>query len=206
MCSSGGQVAADDQALQDANLKANTNLTAAYTSSMANQSQILGNLNARMAYQAANPMGYTPQQLHLATTSINENTSRAAKQAIGAAAAFGGTHGAADVGGGGTGAVVGQIASQAAQEKSSETAQLGSQDEALKQENMWKSLSGLQQVGADYGGAAGQDISGSLGASSAGVSAGGGVLQAKEQGWNELSGVLGGIAGLGKAAAGFMPK
>src|ERR1035437_4996710 len=96
MCSSGGKVAANDQALQDANVKAQTNLMADYSSSMANQNQILGNLKARMNFMASNPMGYTPQQLHLATTSINDNTARAAKQAIGAAAAFAGSRDAAD--------------------------------------------------------------------------------------------------------------
>src|ERR1035437_873255 len=122
-CSSGGKVAANDQALQDANVKAQTNLMADYGSSMANQSKILGNLQARMAYQSANPQGYTPTQLHAMTTSVNERTANAAKSAIGAAAAFAGQHGSSDVGGGGTGAMVGQIASQAAQAKAGELSQ-----------------------------------------------------------------------------------
>src|ERR1035437_4326865 len=203
MCSSGGKVAANDQALQDANVKAQTNLMADYSSSMANQNQILGNLKARMNFMASNPMGYTPQQLHAATTSINENTATAAKQAIGSAAAFAASHGSADVGGGGTGAMVGQIASQAAQAKSGELAQLGQQDAALKQENMWKSLGGLQQVGADYGGASGQAISGSIGSSEAGVGAGTGVTAAQQAGWQNFAGVLGGISGMAQAGVGM---
>lgn len=202
MCSSGGKVAANDLALQDANVKAQTNLMADYGSSLGNQSQILGQLKARMAYQASNPMGYTPQQLHAATTSINENTATAAKQAIGSAAAFAASHGSADVGGGGAGAMVGQIASQAAQAKSGQLASLGQQNEALKQENMWKSLGGLQQVGADYGSQSGQAISGSIGSSEAGVGAGTGVTAAKQAGWQDFAGVLGGISGMAQAGLG----
>ena len=188
MCSSGGQVAADDQALQNANLAANTALTQDYTSSIGKQNQILGNLTAKMNYMAANPMGYTPTELHNATTSINENTANAAKQAIGAASAFAARHGGADVGGGGTGAVVGQIGSQAAQEKAGELSSLSQQNEALKQENMWKAISGLGSAGAEYGGAAGTQISGAEGASNAGVGAGSGVLAAKQAGWKNLVG------------------
>ena len=75
------------------------------------------NLQAKMSYLAANPQGYTPQQLASATTSINENTATAAKQALGSAAAFAASHGGADVGNGAVGEIAGQIGSQAAQSK-----------------------------------------------------------------------------------------
>src|ERR1019366_1576104 len=97
MCSSGGQVAANDQSLQDANLKANSTFLADANTTFAEQQSVLRQQQVKLAYIAANPMGYTPQQLHTATTSINDNTSRAAKQALGSAAAFAAAHGGADI-------------------------------------------------------------------------------------------------------------
>src|ERR1700704_4878630 len=105
-------------------------------------------------------MGYTPAQLHTATTSINDNTARAAKQALGSAAAFAAAHGSSDIGGGAIGQVAGGIGSAGAQSKSAQLASLSQQSEAMKQQNFWNAISGLNSVGSELGGAGGTAIGG----------------------------------------------
>lgn len=205
MCSSGGKVAADDQALQDAQLAQTKALNADYAVTFAENQSVLGAQRAKLNYIAANPMGYTPEQMHTATTSINENTATAAKHAIGAAAAYAASHGgSADIGGGASGQMVGEIASEAAQSKAQQLAALSETSQAMKQKNLWSALSGLQDVGAAYGSAGGTAIGGAGTAASTAIGAGQGVLEAKQAGWNQFAGVLGGIGGLAQAGTGFV--
>ncbi len=203
MCSSGGQVAVNDAALQAATLASVKQQTADYGVTFAEQQGVLNSIKTRMAAEAANPLGYSPQQLAIQRTGINENFANAAKQAIGTAAAFGATHGSADISGGGTGAVVGRIASDAATGAAAARASLAQQNEALKQENRWKALSGLDTVGAQYGGAGSTALGNVAGVADASTQAGSGVLAAKEAGWQNLTGVLSGISGLAQSATGF---
>ena len=113
MCS-GGKVQANDQALQDANLAANTNFLNDSQVAFAEQQQIQAKQTALANQMIANPLGYQPKELAAQTTSVNENFSRAAKQAIGASAAYAAQHGASDVGGGGAGEIAAQIGTAAA--------------------------------------------------------------------------------------------
>lgn len=203
MCSSGGKVAVDDQALQDATLASVKQQTADYGTTFAEQQQVLNSVKTRMQAEATNPLGYTPAQLAIQRTGINENFANAAKQALGSAAAFGAAHGSADIGGGATGQIAGEIGGAAATGAAQARASLAQQNEALKQENKWKALSGLDTVGAQYGGAAGTAIGSVSGVADASTQAGSGVLAAKQAGWDQLSGVLSGISGLATAASGF---
>jgi hypothetical protein len=196
MCSSGGQVGQTDQALQQAQANMTNTLNQDYSTTFAEQQSVLGQQQARLNYLAANPMGYTPQQLHSATTAINENTSNAAKQAIGAASAYAAAHGGADVGGGPVAEVAGQIASNAAQSKAQQLSSLSQQNQALKQQNFWNAIGGLNSVGSELGGAGGTAISGAGSAANSAVNAGSGALAAQQAGWQNLSGVLSGIGGL----------
>ena len=115
MCSSGGQVGQTDQALQASQAAMTTTLNDDYTQSFHDQQTVLANLQARANFIASNPFGYTPQQLAQQTTSINENTATAARQAMGSAAAFAAGHGGggADIGSGVEGQIAGQIATGA---------------------------------------------------------------------------------------------
>jgi hypothetical protein len=204
MCSSGGSVASTDEALQKSQAAMNNTLNADYSTTFAEQQSVLGQQRARMDAIAANPMGYTPVQLHTATTSINDNTARAAKQALGAAAAFAAAHGgAADISGGGAAQMAGQIGSEAAQSKAGQLAALSQQSEELKQKNFWNAISGLNSVGSELGGAGGTAIGGAGNAASTSIGAGSGALAAKQAGWQNLSGIISGIGGLATAASGF---
>jgi hypothetical protein len=203
MCSSGGKVAVNDQALQDANLAANTNFLNDAKISFGEQQAIQAKQTAFANNMIANPMGYSPKQLAISSTNINENFAHAAKNALGSAAAFAAAHGSADIGGGATGQLAGQIGTQAATGAASARAELAGQNEAMKRESM---LTGLQELNTAGGAAQGAVGGSTAGAGTTGgttVDAGKGVLDAQAAGWNELSGVLSGIGGL--ATAGLSP-
>jgi hypothetical protein len=202
MCSSGGKVGQTDQALQDAQAKMTATLNQDYNTTFAEQQSVLGQQKARLDYIAANPMGYSPRELHTATASINDNTARAAKQALGSAAAFAASHGGADIGGGAVGQVAGVIGSEAAQSKAGQLSSLSQQNEEMKQKNFWSAISGLNSVGSELGGSGGTAISGATSTAGTAVNAGSGALAAQNAGWEHLSGVLGGISGLAKSGAG----
>jgi hypothetical protein len=201
MCSSGGSVGATDEALQKSQAAMTNTLNSDYATTFAEQQSVLANLTAKMNYEAANPMGYTPQQLSTATTAINENTATAARQAISAAGAYAASHGGADVGNGAVGEIAGQIGSAAAQSKAQQLASLSNQNQAMKQGNFWNAISGLNSVGSELGGAGGTAIGGAGRSADSAVGAGSGALAAQQAGWQDVGGVISGIAGLGAAGA-----
>lgn len=204
MCSSGGEVGQTDQALQKSQAAMTNTLNQDYSTTFAEQQQVLANLQAKMNYVAANPMGYTPQQLSTATTAINDNTAAGAKAALGSAAAFAATHGGADIGGGAVGEIAGQIGSAAAQSKASQLAGLSQSNQQMKQQNFWSAISGLNSVGSQYGGAGGTAIGGAGSSASTSTGAGAGALNAQQAGWQDIGGVISGVAGLAGAGAGLI--
>jgi hypothetical protein len=201
-CSSGGEIAKTDEELQQSQAAMTNTLNTDYSTTFAEQQGVLKNLQAKMNYIAANPMGYTPAQLAGAKTAINENTATAAKQAIGSAAAFAASRGGADVGNGAVGEVAGQIGSAAAQSKSQQLSSLTQQNEELKQKNFWNAISGLNSVGSELGGAGGTAIGGAGSAANSSVGAGSGALAAQQAGWQDLGSVMSGIGGLAEAGVG----
>ena len=202
MCSSGGKVAANDQALQDANLAANTNFLNDSKIAFGEQQAIQAKQTAFANNLMANPMGYTPKELALQTTNVNENFAKSAQRALGSAAAFGATHGAADVGGGGAGAIAGQIGEMAAGGKAGALADIASKNEAMKRESMLTGLNELNVAGGAAQSAEGGTISGASETGRTTTDAGTGVLAAKEAGWQHLTGILGAIGGAAKAGVG----
>jgi hypothetical protein len=203
MCSSGGEISQSDEALQKAQTAMTNTLNQDYSTTFAEQQSVLNNQMARLNAIAANPMGYTTAQLHNATTNINENTASAAKNAVGAAAAYAASHGgsAGDVGGGPESQAVGQAVSGAAQSKAAQLSALSQQNEGLKQQNFWNAIGGLNSVGSELGGAGGTAIGGAGNAAGSAVGAGSGALAAQQAGWQDVAGVIGGIASLGTAGA-----
>jgi hypothetical protein len=193
MCS-GGKVQANDQQLQDQNLAANTNFLNDAQIAFGEQQGIQAKQTAFANNLMANPLGYTPRELALQTTGVNENYARAAKNALGSAAAFGAAHGAADVGGGATGALAGQIGEAAATGKAGALSQIASQNEAMKRESMLTGLQELNQAGLAASGASGQAIGGAGTTGSTTTQAGEGVLAAKKSGFEEFGSVLSAVA------------
>jgi len=204
MCSSTDKaVAASDIALQNADTAATQTYQQQATLAFGEQQSVLNSLNAKMSYMAANPLGYTPQELHLMTTNVNEQTATAAKQAIGSAAAFAASHGAADIGGGATGQIAGAIGSEAALSKARSLSEIASASEQLKQQNYWKAISGLSGVGGEFGGATSTSAGAGVGSSGAAVSAGGGAVSADEAATAKVAGMLGAIGGLTNSVTGI---
>lgn len=204
MCSSGGKVAANDQALQDANLAANTNFLNDAKVAFAEQQQIQAEQTALANNMMANPMGYTPRELAIQTTGVNENFARAAKNALGSASAFAATHGGADVGGGGSGEIAAQIGTAAATGKAGALSDIASRNEELKRQSMLTGLSELNQSGAAAQGAEGGSVSGAGTTGETTTNAGTGVLAAKEAGWQHFAGTIGAIGGAVGAATDFV--
>jgi hypothetical protein len=200
MCSSGGKVAQNDQALQDANLAANTNFLNDSKTAFAEQQQIQAKQTALANNMIANPLGYTPKELAIQTTGVNENFARAAKNALGSAAAFGAAHGAADVGGGATGALAAEIGTAAATGKAGALSDIASRNEAMKRESMMAGLGELNTAGGAAQSAEGGTIAGAGTTGGVTTEAGTGVTAAKQAGWQNFAGVLGGVAGIAQAA------
>ena len=150
-CSSGGQTAANDATQQANSLALSTALSQDYAASFAENQNLLSTQNAKLNYLISNPLGLSPQDLHTATTSINESTAASAKQALSAAASFASTHGgSADISGGGSADLAASLASSAALSKSQQLTELSQQDQALKRQSMFTGLEGLKSVGAGY--------------------------------------------------------
>ncbi len=178
MCSGNQQIENQDLAVQKTQTAMTQTLSNSYDQAFANQQNVLAAQQARLSAQVANPQGFTPQQLAGATTSVNENTATAAKQAMGAAAAYAAAHGGADVGSGAAGQLAGEIASGATLAKSQQLSQVNQQNEELKQANYWRGIEGLNQVGSAYGQAAGTAAGSSAGVASSGSQAGEAAFQA----------------------------
>ena len=202
MCSSGGQIATNDEALQSAQNATAATLNKDYLTTFGESQQLLNANAVKLQAMAANPMGYSPQFLHSAKASINDNTAAAAQKALGSAAAFAAAHGGADVGSGATGIVAGQIGSQAAQSKAAQLSSLAQSNEQLKQENMWKSIQGLNETGSALNNSGATTLSGANSAAESSVGAGSGALAAKQAGWQNVAGILGGLGGLAQAGVG----
>lgn len=201
-CSTAKKVAQSDLALNQAETAMTNTLNADYSANFANYEKILGQQSAKLNYIASNPMGYSPAELHSATTAINENTANAAKAALGSAAAFAAAHGGADIGGGATGMIAGQIGSAAAQSKAQQLAALSNQNQEMKRQNFWSALNGLNQVASGYEGGGASELSGASGAAGGAVNAGSGAVTASNIGWEDAAGIISGIGGLASAGVG----
>jgi hypothetical protein len=199
VCSSGGDVAKSDLDLQKSQAAMTKTLNDSYKISFGNQQALLGKQAARLDYMAANPSGLDPKLLHIATTSVNDRVASAAKSALGSAAAFAASHGSADIGGGAVGQVAGQIGSEAAQAKSSQLGALDIANSEEKNKNFWSALSGLNQVGSEYGNSAGTAAGNSSGVANSAENLGAGATEAKYAGMQAFGSVLSGISGLAQA-------
>lgn len=194
MCSSGGSIGTDDKALQNANLAANQNFLADARTAFAGQQNIIARQTAQANQMITNPMGYSPQELKIASSNINDNFARAAKGALGSAAAFAATHGGADVGGGGAAQMVGEIGTAEAGGAASARAGLAQQNKELQRQQMNLGLETLNQAGAGAAGATGAAISGAGTTGKTSVEAGTGADEAQKQAWSNFGSALG-VAG-----------
>lgn len=204
MCSSTqDKVKTADLNLMNAQSAMANTLNNDYSTTFAEQQQVLNQQVARMNYIAANPMGYTPQELATQKTAINENTATAAKQALGTAAAFAASHGGADVGNGAVGELAGEIASSAAQSKAQQLNALSMSNEQVKRQNFWSAIQGLNSASSQLGGAGGTAIGGAGTAADSSTKAGSGALDAANSAFGEFGSIMSGVGGLIQSGTGI---
>lgn len=204
MCSSGGSVGKTDVALQKSQAAMTNTLNSDYSVAFAENQAIAARQTAVANSMIANPLGYTPQELATARTSINENTATAAKQALGAAGAFAAAHGGSDLGSGSIGQIAGEIGSAATQSKAQQLNTLSTSNEQLKRQNFYAGINELNAAGNNLSGQGSTAIGGAGSAASTSVGAGSGALAAQQAGWQDLGGVISGVAGLASAGAGVI--
>lgn len=201
MCSGSAKIAQSDEALQTAQAAMTNTLNQDYSTTFAENQKLLGTLQARLNYIASNPIGYTPEELHAASTSIIGNAATSAKQALGSAAAYAAAHGGADVGSGVAGEIAGNIGVSAANEKAAALADLATKNAEMKRQNMWTALSGLGSIGSQLTGSGATALSGAGSAAESSVSSGTGALNANQAAWQDIGAIFSGIGGLGMAGA-----
>jgi hypothetical protein len=203
-CSSGGEVGATDEALQQSQAAMTNTLNSDYSTTFAEQQQVAKQQMAVANNLIANPMGYSPQFMAQQTTAINENAATGARQALGSAAAFAASHGgAADVGGGGAAQLAGQIGSAAATSKAQQLSALATSNQQTKLDSFYKGIGELNNAGSNLEGVGGTAIGGAGTAANSSVGAGSGALAAQQAGWQDVGGIISGVAGLATAASGF---
>lgn len=198
-------VASQDKQLQADAMANYQTLTNNYNLAFKEQQQVAQAQNARLNAIYANPMGLSPQELAGQTTSVNENTAAAAKQALAAAGAFAARGGAADVGSGAGAQLAGSALTSLAANKASNLTAIAQENQSVKRANMWQALNGLSNTGAQFGGMAGQALEGAGNAGSLGVSAGNAEISAQQAANQAAWGTISGLAGLASAGIGMIP-
>lgn len=199
------KVASADKQLQ-ADAQANYQvLTSNYNLAFREQQQVAKAQTDRLNAIYANPMGLSPQELASQTTSVNENTAAAARHALAVAGAFAGRGGAADVGSGAGAQLAGQALTSLAANKASNLRAIAQENQAVKRQQMWQALSGLNAVGGQFGGMAGQALSGAGQAGNLSIGAGNAEISAQQAANKAAWGTIGGLAGLASAGIGMIP-
>jgi hypothetical protein len=169
---------------EEANLKSQMEMTSMlkedYSVTFAKNQAILGNLTTTLNNQIAKPQGYAPDELAAMRTQAMDTTTRQFAGAK-AGAAIGAARYGGDVASGVTAQTVGGVAATEAATQASEQSAITQSNAALKRQNYWKGIQGLQDVASGYSptGYAGAEI----GSSNATTSAAKEVSAEKEQGF-----------------------
>lgn len=195
-CSSGDSGDASLEATQDA---MTTTLNNAFSQSFSANQSILKNLTAQLNSVVANPQGFSPSTLASMRTSASDTTARQFASSARSAGAFAMSHAGTGTGSGVAAQIGGQVAEGAAAQDSSEQNQISIQNGLLQNQNYWNGINGLSGVAAQYN-PTGYANSGANIANSA-TSASSALLASQQAGWQDVGGVISGVAGLGEAAA-----
>lgn len=187
-------------ALRDAQAAFTRTIDSSFKTTFANQQQILGFLSAKLQQMIAHPSGFTPAELTALRTGATDTTAAATANAQKAVAAYGASHGGADLGSGVQAQIQGAVATSGAQELSREKSQITIADAERQQENYWSAINGLTGVGRAYDptGYASAETS----SANATTAASHEVSAEKQTGWQNAFGVVSGVAGLASAATG----
>jgi hypothetical protein len=198
MCSSGDTTVKSTEKAQAA---FTSTLTNSFNTAFANKQDILGKLTAKLNDQINNPQGFDPKTLALMKTNASDTVARGTNAAQVSANAYLATHGGAELGSGVAAQIKGGIAGSGAVENAREQSGIDIQSGLLQNENYWKGISGLTNVANSENpeGLAGAETS----SANATADLSKAYLASKQADWQNTFGVVSGIAGLAKAAAGI---
>lgn len=186
-------MARDTQAAAGANSKTAQGLSTTYGSNAAANSSVL---TPTLNQMATNPQGFSPQTVNNMTTAAMQSAGGAAAGTVGQ----GNLQAARTNNAGGFAPVAAQAGHDATAQLSDAALGIQNKDAMLKQQQQEEGLSGLQNEYATNVGA-GENA---LGLSNQSLNT---QLQAGQTGWLQNTlGVLNGISGLGKSAAGLGVK
>lgn len=197
MCSSGDQTAKDTEQAQAAFTK--TLMSSFQTAFAANQG-ILSSIIPKLTEMMNNPQGFSPEELSLMKTKASDTVTAQTDAAQKAAGTYAASHGGADLGSGVQAQISGSIAGAGATEQERESSNIDIANEQERQQNYWRAIGGLQKTAeaenpTGYAGAANQS-----GDTTANLSRA--VLASQQAGWQNIGGIISGVAGLGEAAVG----
>jgi hypothetical protein len=175
-------------------------LNSSFKTAFGNNQSILGSLTSKLTDSMNNPQGFSPSVLASMRTNATQNVQQQVKNAQVAANAYGASHGTADIGSGVQAQIQGGIGSAGATETANELNNINIQSGLLQNQNYWNAISGLTNV------AQAQNPTGYAGAETSAANSVGNLSQAylasQQAGWQDVGGIVSGIAGLGMAGVG----
>jgi hypothetical protein len=198
MCSSPNPT---EVALQQSQAAFTNTLDSSFKSTFANQQTILGMLSTNLQKMIVNPQGFTPAEMTALRTGATDTTATQTENAQKSAAAYGASHGGADLGSGVQSMIQGDIATGGAQQLSQEQNQITVANAQQQQQNYWNAIQGLTQVGNAYNPTGYADSA--TRSANAVTNASNAITSEEQAGWQDAFGVVSGVAGLVSAAAGI---
>jgi hypothetical protein len=198
MCSSANPT---EVSLQQSQAAFTNTLDTSFKTTFANQQQILGTLSSTLQKAILNPQGFTPAEMVALRTGATATTAQQTENAQKAAAAYGASHGGADLGSGVQSEIQGEIATGGAQQTATEQNQITVADAQQRQQNYWNAIQGLTNVGNAYN--PNGYAANATGAANSVTSASNAITSEEQAGWQDAFGVVSGVAGLATAAAGM---
>jgi len=198
MCSSANPT---ETSLQQSQAAFTNTLDSSFKSTFAAQQAILGSLSTTLQKMILNPQGFTPAEMTALRTGATDTTAMQTENAEKSAAAYGASHGGADLGSGVQSQIQGDIATGGSEQLSQEQNQITVANAQQQQQNYWNAINGLTQVGSAYNPAGYANAA--TNAANSVTSASNAITAEEQTGWQDAFGVVSGVTGLASAAAGI---
>jgi hypothetical protein len=200
MCCDGDSTAKTTEATTAALTKT---LSSSFSTAFASNQDILNKVNAKLTSSLNNPQGFDPKTLALMKTNASDTVAAQTGNAQTAANAYLATHGGSELGSGVAAQIKGGIAAAGATETAKEESGIDVQNGLLQNQNYWNAVQGLTSVANAENPTAYATAASGAGNSTADLSKA--YLASQQAGWQDVGGVISGVAGLATAAAGLPP-
>jgi hypothetical protein len=198
MCCSGDSTA---KASETASAAMQTTLNSSFQTAFGKNQAELDSVSAKLTNTLNNPQGFDPKTLALMKTNSSDTVTQQTLNAQQGANAYLATHGGAELGSGVGAQIKGGIAAAGATEDAKESSNIDIQNGLLQNQNYWQAINGLTNVAnAENPTAYSNSANGSASATADLSKA---YLASQQAGWQDVGGVMSGIAGLATASAGI---